>query len=215
MKECVIFGAGTEFPKNIRLPENEMLLIAADGGLKKLDELGIVPDRIIGDLDSLEKKPESGNFTLLPHVKDTTDTFEAVKLGLDEGCTVFRIYGGTGGRLDHTLANIQLAAQLSQSGRKAFIYGSGYIITAVTDGCIHLDKQDSGFVSVFAHSNECTGVTIRGLFYETENAVLRNDFALGVSNEFIGKAAEISVGSGTLIVYYETGEQNEKDGQSR
>ena len=200
---CVIFGAGTEFPAEIKLPEKR-LLIAADGGLNKLNALGIVPDRVIGDLDSLEKAPDSGNFTLLPHVKDTTDTFEAVQIGIKEGCTEFHIYGGTGGRLDHTLANIQRAAQLSQNGRKAYIYGGNYVITAITDSGIMLPAQDGGFVSVFAHSDRCTGVTIKGLFYEAENAALKNDFALGVSNEFIGKPAEISVKSGTLCIYYET-----------
>ena len=203
-KICVIFGAGTEFPDNIELPEGDKLIIAADGGLKKLNELGITPDRVIGDLDSLEKKPECSDFTLLPHEKDTTDTFEAVQLGIKAGCNEFHIYGGTGGRIDHTLANIQLAAQLSQSGRKTFIYGENYIITALTDGVLTLLKRDKGYVSVFAHSDVCTGVTIRGLFYEVEDVTLKNDFALGVSNEFIGKDAEISVRKGTLVVYYET-----------
>ena len=214
-KICVIFGAGTEFPDKIILPENERLLIAADGGFSKLGELGIKPDRIIGDLDSLDITPDGDNFTLLPHIKDTTDTFEAVQTGIKEGCTEFHIYGGTGGRLDHTLANIQLAAQLSQNGCKALVYGRNYIVTAVTDGSLHLPARDSGYVSVFAHCDECTGVTIRGLFYEVADVTLKNDFALGVSNEFVGRPAEISVKHGTLIVYYETGEQHEKTSQSR
>lgn len=205
-KVCVIFGAGTEFPDKITFPDCERIVIAADGGFNKLNGLGISPDRVIGDLDSLDKAPESGNFTLLPHIKDTTDTFEAVQIGISEGCDEFHIYGGTGGRLDHTLANIQLAAQLSQNGRKSFVYGRNYIITAVTDGVLELPVRDSGYVSVFAHSDECKGVTISGLFYEVSDVSLKNDFALGVSNEFIGKPVEISVKNGTLVVYYETGE---------
>lgn len=201
-RTCVIFGAGNEYPEKINIPEG-CLIIAADGGLKKLNELNVTPDRIIGDLDSLEEAPKNGNFTLLPHVKDTTDTFEAVQIGIKEGCHTFYIYGGTGGRLDHTLANIQLAAQLSKQGKLVYIYGDNYIITAITDRKIYLAAKDSGYVSVFAHSDVCKGVSIKGLFYETDDTELKNDFSLGVSNEFIGKTAEISVKSGTLIIYYE------------
>ncbi|MBR5088138.1 MAG: thiamine diphosphokinase [Ruminiclostridium sp.] len=203
MKTCIVFGAGTEFPERIMLPDGERIIIAADGGLERLNDLGITPDRVIGDLDSLGEAPVNISFTRLPHIKDTTDTFEAVKTGCEEGCTEFHIYGGTGGRLDHTIANIQLAAQLSQQGKTPFIYGSGYVITAVTDGTFSLPARESGYVSVFAHSDVCEGVTISGLFYEVENVTLRNDFALGVSNEYTGKPAEISVKHGTICVYYE------------
>ncbi len=199
---CVIFGAGNEFPTNIVLPP-DIFIIAADGGFRKLTELGITPHFTVGDLDSLGEKPDSENFRLLPHIKDTTDTFEAVQAGIGHGCTEFRIYGGTGGRPDHTLANIQLAAMLSHKGMKAYIYGRNYILTCITDGKLELPAKDIGFVSVFAHSDVCKGVTIKGLMYELDNAELRNDFALGVSNEFIGKDAEISVKTGTLCIYYE------------
>ena len=203
MKTCIIFGAGPVIPDKIDIPDNDRLIIAADGGMNTLEQLHIVPDMIIGDLDSLEKSPDSGNFTLLPHVKDTTDMYEAVQIGLAEDCDDFRIYGGTGGRLDHTLANIQLAAQLSQNGKSVRIFDRSYILTAVTNGSISLPARESGYVSVFALSDECSGITIRGLFYEAENIVLKNNFALGVSNEFIGKQAHISVGKGTICVYYE------------
>lgn len=204
MPICVIFGAGNELPDKIILPEGEKYIIAADGGLKTLEKLGIRPDHIVGDLDSLtDEIPSDDIFTRLPHVKDTTDTYEAVRIGQFHGCTEFHIYGGTGGRVDHTLANIQLAAMLSKTDNKAYVYGKNYIITAVTNGKLSLPRKESGFVSVFAHSDICTGVNIKGLMYETDNVVLKNDFALGVSNEFIGKEAEISVSNGTLCVYYE------------
>ncbi len=200
--KCVIFGAGNEFPDNIVLP-GSAVIIAADGGMKKLDEIGISPDCATGDLDSLENAPLCIDFRVLPHIKDTTDMYEAVKIGLSLGCEKFHIYGGTGGRLDHTLANIQLAAELSAKCNSVNIYGDKYIITAVTNDSIKLPLKESGYVSVFSHSDICTGVTIKGLFYEIEDAELRNTFALGVSNEFTGKEAEISVKNGTLCVYYE------------
>ena len=203
MPVCVIFGAGNELPDEIVLPDGELYMIAADGGLNTMKRLGLTPDHIVGDLDSLDVQPDESIFTRLPHVKDTTDTFEAVKIGQAQGCTEFHIFGGTGGRLDHTLANIQLAAMLSQQRQRVFIYGRNYALSAVTDGSLALPCRSSGFVSVFAHSDTCRGVAITGLMYKLEDAELKNTFALGVSNEFIGRPAEISVKSGTLCIYYE------------
>lgn len=202
--KCVIFGASPEYPERISLPEGELLIIAADGGIEHAERLGASPDLMIGDFDSTDSSPDNIPVTVLPHVKDTTDMNEAVRLGIERGCTEFHIYGGTGGRLDHTLANIQLAADISKQGLSIFFYGKGCTITAVTNGTIYLPSRESGYLSVFAHDNECYGVMIKGLMYETSDITLRNDFALGVSNEFIGKPAEISVKHGTLIVYYET-----------
>jgi len=203
MPICIIFGAGTDLPEQIQLPDGDKYIVAADGGLNTLNRLGIKPDHMIGDLDSFTDAPPAEHFTKLPHIKDTTDTFEAVRLGQAEGCTEFHIYGGTGGRPDHTIANIQLAAMLSETGQIAFIHGHNYIITAITNGSLKLPSKKSGYVSVFAHSNSCIGVNINGLLYELDDAVLRNSFALGVSNEFAGKQAEISVKQGTLCIYYE------------
>ena len=203
MPVCVIFGAGDEFPDSIVLPDGKKYIIAADGGLRSLEKLGITPDHIVGDLDSLDEQPDEKIFTKLPHIKDTTDTFEAVRIGQAYGCTEFHIYGGTGGRLDHTLANIQLAGMLAQEKQQAFIYGHGYVITAISDSSFTLPCRKSGFVSVFALNDVCKGVDIHGLMYETDSAELTNTFSLGVSNEFIGKPAEISVKSGTLCIYYE------------
>ena len=182
---------GNRVPGNHRNPRNLLLT----GCLR--------PAAIYPVNDPAMLPSENDSFILLPHVKDTTDTYEAVQLGIKEGCTEFRIYGGTGGRLDHTLANIQLAAQLSQNEKRAYIYGNGYVITALTSGSITLPSRAHGYVSVFSHSNVCEGVTIKGLFYEVENTELRNDFSLGVSNEFIGKEALISARKGTLCIYYE------------
>ena len=200
-KICVVFGAGNEFPPDIDFPPG-CRVIAADGGYKKLCALGITPDNTVGDLDSLGERPE-GDFRLLPHKKDVTDMFEAVQIGIENGCSEFHLYGGTGGRPDHTLANIQLLAMLSQKGMSAYLYGRDHVYTCVTNGSIVLPAQKSGYVSVFSHSDVCMGVTIKGLMYELEDGELKNDFALGVSNEFIGKETVISVKSGTLCIYYE------------
>lgn len=198
---CFIFGAG-EMTDVLKMPESGDLVIAADGGLRYLEKLGIEADIVIGDFDSLGNTPENEKTVVLPCEKDTTDTYEAIQFGHSKGFSTFHIYGGTGGRLDHTLANIQTISDLSQRGCNVYIYGNGYAMTAVTNVSITLSGKRGGYVSVFSHSEVSTGVTLKGLKYELENAVLENNFPLGVSNEFTDKTAEISVKSGTLLVYY-------------
>ena len=202
-KSCFIFGAGDKTPLyNIR--EKCDIVIAADGGLSYLKELDISPDYVIGDFDSLGEIPDfdSSKMKALPCEKDTTDTHEAIMAGINMGCTTFHIYGGTGGRLDHTLANIQLISDLSEKGYSAFLYGEGYCITAVTNGSIAIKGESGRYISVFSASDISEGVTLKNLKYTLSDGELRNTFPLGVSNEFTGENAELSVKKGTLIIYY-------------
>ena len=66
--KCVIFGAGSEFSEKIILPDEKCFIIAADGGLNKLNTLGIKPDHIVGDLDSLDKAPDGEDFASSGHL---------------------------------------------------------------------------------------------------------------------------------------------------
>lgn len=202
-KSCFVFGAGDRTPL-YNLPEKDDIVIAADGGLSYLKELDISPDYAIGDFDSLGRIPDfdSRKLKVLPCEKDTTDTHEAIMAGNDLNCTAFHIYGGTGGRLDHTLANIQLISDLSQKGYSAFLYGEGYCITAVTNGNISIKGEKGKYISVFSATDISEGVALKNLKYTLNDGELRNTFPLGVSNEFTGEIAEISVRKGTLIIYY-------------
>lgn len=200
-KVCHCFGAGDFFGLCSEINGGD-IVIAADGGLNAAEKCGIKPDFVIGDFDSLGKIPVSGNVTVLPAEKDTTDMFEAVKKGADEGCTRFNLYGGTGGRLDHTIANLQLLKYFSEKALSLFLYGDGFALTAVTDGKISLKGKSGGYVSVFSLSDTSEGVTLKGLKYGLSDYTLKSSFPLGVSNEFTDNTAEISVKSGTLAVYY-------------
>ncbi len=206
-KSCFIFGAGEKTSLYEKPCEGDMV-IAADGGLRWLRELQIVPDYVIGDFDSLGESPAntfenaSEKVVTLPCEKDTTDLYEAAEAGIRKGCKSFFIYGGTGGRLDHTLANIQLLASLAERGCDGVIFGEGYGITAVKDGKITLSGKKGEYVSVFSLSDVSEGVDLKGLKYELSDYTLRNTFPLGVSNEFTDKTAIISVRKGTLAVYY-------------
>lgn len=201
MGVCYIVGAG-DCPK-LNIKKNcDDLVIAADGGYKYLEESGIKPDIIIGDFDSLGTIPDGDNVIKLNPVKDITDMNAAVDIGIEKGFSDFHIYGACGGRIDHTLANIQLVASLAVKKMKAFIHDGETVITAICSGSIKFSKDYKGYISVFSHSDECSGIYLKGLKYTLENGTLKNIFPLGVSNEFVGCESEIIIGQGTAIVVY-------------
>ncbi|PJM72633.1 thiamine diphosphokinase [Bifidobacterium primatium] len=208
---CFIFGAGEYYGGEPQIPA-EAYVIAADGGIDHAESFGVVPDAVIGDFDSaaddFAEYSRYPNVMRLPSEKDDTDMFAAVKLGWSKGVRRFHILGGLGGRLDHTLANMQMLAQISRHGGIGFLHGDGTVATAVTDATLSFpawgpEPGDGRMISVFAHSDVARHVSIRGLKYEVDDATLRNTRALGVSNEFRdGDAASVSVGDGTLAVVY-------------
>ena len=85
---------------------------------------------------------------------------------------------------------------------QASIFDGSTVITAVTAKTLRFDSAYNGYISIFAHSDKCTGVCLRGLKYPLENAELSNLFPLGVSNEFLGVESEIVIGNGTAIIVY-------------
>ncbi len=201
--ECYCFGAGDFYGLENR-PSEDTYIVAADGGLKYAEACGLRADCVIGDFDSLGKIPEVGNVKVLPVEKDTTDMYEAVAIGEKHGCEAFHIYGGTGGRIDHTIANLQLLGAMAARGLRGFLYGNGYIITALPPKeKLQINGKKGGRLSVFSLTDRSKGVTLRGLRYPLEDHTLTNTFPLGVSNEFIGQTAVISVRSGILLVYFE------------
>lgn len=197
---CVIVGA-IELEELV-IPEGA-LVIAADGGLTHLERRGMQPDLIVGDFDSLGRVPEGGNVICHPVEKDDTDMLLAVKTGLERGCGKFLLYGGLGGRLDHTYANLQTLVFLAEHGGQGWLLGDGVAATAIRNGRLDFPPGKCGNVSVFCPDGEARGVDLRGLYYPLRDATLTSGFPLGVSNQFTGKAASVSVREGTLLVMYD------------
>ena len=198
---CYIVGAGENYGIDFS-PCADDFVIAADAGFQVLEQHGINMDLVIGDFDSLPFVPQHSEVITLKKEKDDTDMRAAVLEGMKAGYETFHIYGGTGGRIEHTIANMQLLAELSSGGKRGFLFGRDYIITALTNGTLMLPDHISGYVSVFAHSDRAEGVWLKGLKYELQNAVLTNSYPLGVSNELIGKESSITVKNGTLLIVF-------------
>ncbi len=199
---CVIYGAGA--CDGAVPPKDADLYIAADAGLDPMLNAGLTPDLLIGDFDSLTHPLPAGiPVRRLPVKKDVTDLDAAVREGLRRGCDAFLLYGVWGGRPDHSLANLTLLARLAKDGKRAYLFGGGFTVTAICGGSLTLPARPAGTAAVFSFTDRCEGVTIRGLQYGLEDARLESTFALGVSNAFIGEPAEISVREGILIIMYE------------
>lgn len=200
---CYIVGAG-EFTGR-ELPGQGDFIVAADGGYARLDAHGITPDLIAGDFDSLGYVPVHPNIVSGPMEKDYTDLMLAVEQGLEHGCKSFVIDGGTGGRLDHTLANIQVLIYLAKKGARGVLLGKDINVTAITNGSLTFKQGASGMISIFCAGDRAEGVTLTGLKYPLDDATLTYDFPLGVSNEFSGKPATVAVRDGTLAVTWQGG----------
>lgn len=201
---CYIVGAGENYGLDFT-PEAEDFVIAADAGLRYLEDAGITANLIVGDFDTLSYTPQGSNVIKLPTKKDDTDLFMALKEGMKAGYRQFHIYCGTGGRLDHTIANLQLLAHVSERGMQGFLFHKDCVLTMIANQGIVLEAADSGYVSVFSYSETSVGVCLKGLKYELHDAVLTSRFPLGVSNELIGKEGGISVKDGMLLVSFPRG----------
>jgi len=202
---CYITGAG-EFVEDV-LPGEGDYIIAADGGYIALISRGIMPGLVVGDFDSLEVIPDHPNIIKSPVEKDDTDMMLAVKQGLERGCFTFTINGGLGGRLDQTLANIQILAYLAENDAFGTLLGLDMCIIAIKGGEVELsvDTTKGKTISVFSHGEKAEGVTLKGLKYPLENATITNSYPIGTSNEFIDEDVVISVDTGTLVIMWETG----------
>lgn len=202
---CHVMCAGDLTVSEIN-KEAEDLLIAADGGYDYCMLLGVTPDIIIGDFDSVSEdglkemeKITGAEIIRLPREKDDTDTLAALRVGLSKGFRKFNIYGATGGRLEHTIANMQCLLFLKEHEATGYLCDSTGLIFAIREESVSFRKEMSGFLSIFSAGEKAQGVTIEGMKYTMENGEITNTFPIGISNEFIGEQGSISVNKGALF----------------
>ena len=201
MSQCIIFCAAG-FDRPVQPIDETDLVIAADGGLAHTQSLGITPDIILGDFDSLGYTPQGAN--VFPVEKDDTDAMLAVRRGLAQGCRQFILYGSLDGpRLDHTVANFQTLQFLADNGAAGVLVGENTLVTLLKNGSISFPEGCSGTLSVFCHGPEAHGVTLEGLYYPLEKGTLTPGFPLGASNHFTGAPARITVEEGSLLILWE------------
>ncbi|MBE0600488.1 MAG: thiamine diphosphokinase [Firmicutes bacterium] len=201
MPICYLVGAGS-FTLRDLYPKEGDLVIAADDGYTVLRAAGFTPDLLVGDFDSLATVPDDIPVKAFPPEKDKTDMALALEEGLARGYRTFRLYGASGGRADHTFANLQLLCGCARLGCDCKMVCPDFDAYAVTNGTLRLPEHGKGkTVSVFCHGDKARGVTLEGLKYPLDGATLTGDSPLGVSNETTGETPVVTVVSGTLLVY--------------
>jgi thiamine pyrophosphokinase len=204
---CIIVASGTLLftPKIKRLLTEADLVIAADGGATHLKLMDISPHVIIGDMDSILPDTrqffEKNRIPIMPYPsrKNQTDTELCIEFALEKGATCITFLGVTGHRLDHTLANIFLLRKLACLGIDARIIDAHNEIYLVMDR-LKLKGKKGALLSLVPVSEKVTGVTLTGLEYPLENAVISMGSSLGISNSFIESQVTISISTGILLV---------------
>lgn len=201
-KRCIIIGGGDctvdILKSNIT---SDDFVICADSGFDIADEAEICVDLLIGDFDSIKHISANVNTIKLPVEKDVTDCLAAFNEGVKLGFKSFILFGGTGGRFEHTFANISLMANASKSGITFEIIDDKHIFRSITNSSIKIVKKDNQQISVFAYGGNASGVTLEGFHYSLDDYTLDPfNGALGTSNDIIEEYGEIKVNNGTLII---------------
>lgn len=194
-----IYTGGTVYTDGVsEHPEDGDLVIAADSGYRTAKEMGIVPQIMVGDFDSLGEPiaPDGCEIVRVPAEKNSTDTHLAVELALEQGAREIVIVGGLEGRLDHTLSTVAILEYLSEKRAHAMITNGKCRVRFVRDGGVILPRDHFRYFSLIAADPVVKGVTVEGGKYPLKNAKLSRSFQYAVSNEIVGNCALIEIKRG-------------------
>ena len=201
MKNCTIIAYIEKDPSVlIKSISCDSYIIAADIGLSYCLDEGISPDLIVGDFDSFAL-PEDIDIPVvrLPVEKDHTDLDISIQKAIELGYEEITVLGGLGGRLDQTIANIQLLIGAKEKGIDIIIKDLYNEARVITDN-ITIKKRKGYLLSLFAVNGTVSGITLKGTKYLLKDSAISESFPLGVSNEITSDFAEISLKKGMLLV---------------
>lgn len=181
-------------------------LIAADGGAHHCLELGLAPQIVIGDMDSLSEqdiqrlKSAGSQFVIYPSRKDNTDLELAISYAQRQGSNEIWIYAALGYRWDQTLANLLILAAQKFSGLCIKLIDGNQEIQLIRAGRqLKLNGVPGDTVSLIPISGDCLGITTQGLEYPLQDGNLAFGYTRGVSNKMTSEKATISLQKGLLI----------------
>lgn len=208
--KAFIYVGGSIFPENItEKPEENDICIAADSGYSNAQKLGVHPQILVGDFDSLSNDkrnsvPEGTKIITVPAEKDFTDTQLAVKTAIESGAGNIVIIGGLDGRLDHTLSNLAILESLYESNIRAIITNGANRIRYIKSSSDLIARSRFKYLSVIACDDKVKGVSVEGCKYPLKNATLSNKFQYAISNEILKNCALVSVKKGGIYIVEST-----------
>ncbi len=186
------------------LPRHD-IVIAADSGLQWATIVGLQPDLVVGDMDSVDSaalaRAEQAGTAVYRHpaAKNQTDMELALRAAIQRGAEHITVVGGGGGRLDHLLGNLALLAHLDFGSVDVVAHLPPALVTVVRSRRVELQGQVGDYVSLFAMGAPAMGICTSGLRYELSNGELAPGSTLGVSNELTTTHAGIEVASGVVL----------------
>jgi len=173
-------------------------IICADGGYDHAKKMGITPNILIGDFDSITEIPDDIPCMRHPSEKNLTDTELAIEYARNKGFKNFLLLASTGSRMDHTLTNILLLKTFVEQKETAVIINENNKIMMIDSQIIITEPPDT-IISLIPITN-CTGVTTTNLKYPLTDATMHVGKGVGISNIILDDNATISVKSGLLII---------------
>lgn len=202
MKRCIVIGGApiNDYNRIKSLLRTDDFYIVCDSGLTHINSLGIQPSLIIGDFDSYKRPNTDTETIILPREKDDTDSFFAVKEGVNRGFCEFLLIGAIGKRLDHSIGNISALLYLDSLGKRAGI-ADDYSVMEIVSSTPAFVTDEYPYFSLLAIDGTASGITVKNAKFPLENAEISPEYQYGISNEVIkGKTAEISVKEGKLLL---------------
>ncbi|WRS26878.1 thiamine diphosphokinase [Oscillospiraceae bacterium MB08-C2-2] len=201
---CGVIGAGAiADPQKVAHELSRCgLLLCADGGWAFCRKMGLVPDLLLGDFDSVDEMPKDIPIMTFPVDKNYTDCMLAVEEGAKRGAQHFYLAGTLGGRLDHTLGNLQTLGWCTEKGFEARLDDGVTSVYGIVGGKLTLAPRENHYFSVVPLSGLCRGVTIRGGRFPLESYDLSFSDPRAISNEFAGSVVTVTVedGIGAVVV---------------
>ena len=186
------------------------LVVAADGGARYALAAGVMPDLIVGDMDSLgedmakEAEEQGASLERHPPEKDKMDGHLAVLAAGKRGATAADFLCATGSKVGATFAVPHILLAAERIGLRSTVTADWGRMFVVEAGSRIVEGAPYDSISVFPLSGVATGVTLEGMAYPLENASLEPGDTLGFHNELVGRRARVSVRGGTLLVVQET-----------
>ncbi|MGL4796569.1 MAG: thiamine diphosphokinase [Paraclostridium sp.] len=209
MKACIVLNGEVkdyEFLESNMKTNKYDFIICADGGARHLYKVNIVPDYILGDLDSLSYeiidfyKHNKVKFTQFPSRKNETDAELCINLASDLNVDEIYIIGALGGRIDHTIANINLLYYIKQLGINSTIQTSDEDIFLVSNETSIINGNKGDTISIIPIKGDAKGVTLEYLEYPLNNFEIKYGTPIGISNVMEKNECKITVDEGSLIV---------------
>ena len=201
---CVIISASPELDSDFLASQinADDYVICADGGADKLIPIGIVPNLIIGDFDSSVnyKHFKDSEVVTLKVQKDDTDTMHCAAEAISRGFKNIVFFGATGGRIDHTLANLSVLLYLQNNDASGKIIDEFNEISLLNSGRNILANVCGKTISVMPFACFTATLSYKGMFYPMESQSVNADFPYTISNVAVDDEVEIFLHSGTALL---------------